>query len=66
MLRGVNEDETSIELLAHIDGSSFVFFFQRLTIDGKLKEEAASFLALKEAICAEFQRKEELDKLFVK
>lgn len=59
VMRGKQESEKSLELLAHLDSDAFRFFFDRFTKDGELTVEAHDFSVVKKAFIEEFQDEEE-------
>lgn len=59
LMRGKDLQEKSYELLAHLDGEAFQFFFERFTTAGVLRDEAKEFENVKNAFFDRFQKKEE-------
>lgn len=53
----------SFELLAHLDGHTFGFFFQRFTTNGNLIEEARSIPVVKDDYLGEFQKIDKLEEI---
>lgn len=58
-MRGKPQEDKCHELIAHLDGEAFRFFFEKFTEDGKLSDEETDFERVKAVFIEEYGLKEE-------
>lgn len=57
--REIEEGKKSYELLAHLDGEAFEFFFSLFTKEGVLTDEALDFKKVRKALLQKFVKREQ-------
>lgn len=49
-MRGEIAEDKESELLSHMNGKTFEFFFERFTLDGVLMPEGSDFTSIKQSL----------------